>query len=170
MNRIIARAGLLGEPDYQVNQGIFSREGVYIYMNQSCTARVTAFAMAVTLMMTVMALTALVASGCGGNTPGSASNEMVQRLSDRKFDEAYDSLSASSPIRQVKREDFIAQMSASLPEGTTITEFSITEEKTEGDKSTVSWKAKVNIPGHNDQTLDDKFDLVNEDGTWKVEQ
>ena len=42
-------------------------------------------------------------------------------------------------------------MSASLPEGTTITDFSVTdfsvtEEEIEDDKGTISWKATVRMP------------------------
>jgi hypothetical protein len=113
---------------------------------------------------------AVMAAGCGGNTPSSAANDMVQMLSDRQFGQAYDSFSSASPVREIQKEDFIAQMEASLPEGTTITEFSVTEEKIDGDKATVNWKAKVKMPDAEEQILDDSFSAVKEDGTWKIEQ
>jgi hypothetical protein len=120
------------------------------------------------MMVAVLALTAV---GCGGNSPGSAAGDMVQLLSERKFSDAYDSFSSNSPVHaQVSRDDFVTQMSASLPEGTTITDFSVTEEKIEDDKGTVSWKATVRMPNTDEQTLDDKFQMVKEDGNWKVDQ
>lgn len=125
------------------------------------------------LVLSMILLAAILMSaayGCGGNTPSSAARDMVQMLSDRQFGEAYDSFSSVSPVREIAREDFIAQMESSLPEGTTITEFSVTEEKIDGDKATVNWQAKVNMPNEEEQPLDDSFSAVKEDGTWKIEQ
>lgn len=136
-------------------------------MNRSCKAGHLALAFSMILLAAVLMPAA---AGCGGNTPSSAASDMVQMLSDRQFGEAYDAFSSASPIREIKREDFISQMEASLPEGTTITEFAVTEEKIDGDKATVSWKAKVNIPNAEEQPLDDSFSAVREDGTWKIEQ
>ena len=107
--------------------------------------KVRGIALALSMILLAVMLAAAV-SGCGGNTPSSAAGDMVQMLSDRQFGEAYDSFSSASPVREIKREDFISQMEASLPEGTTITEFSVTEEKIDGDKATVTWKAKVKMP------------------------
>jgi len=126
--------------------------------------------MALLAMVLLIALLAVMATGCGGDTPSSAARDMVQMLSDRQFGEAYDSFSSASPVREIQREDFIAQMEASLPAGTTISEFSVTEEKIDGDKATVSWKAKVKLPDTEEQDLDDNFSVVREDGTWKIEQ
>ncbi|MEK6536321.1 MAG: DUF4878 domain-containing protein [Actinomycetota bacterium] len=119
----------------------------------------------------MVAVLALTAAGCGGNSPGSAAGDMVQLLSERKFSDAYDSFSSNSPVHaQVSRDDCVTQMSASLPEGTTITDFSVTEEKIEDDKGTVSWKATVRMPNVDGQTFNDKFQMVKEDGNWKVDQ
>jgi len=138
-------------------------------MNQ--TQRIRAFLPITAIMMMMVAVLALTAVGCGGNSPGSVAGDMVQLLSERKFGDAYDSFSSSSPVRaQVSRDDFVTQMSASLPEGTTITDFSVTEEKIEDDKGTISWKATVRMPNADDQTLDDKFQMVKEDDNWKVDQ
>jgi len=136
-------------------------------MNKFWKARATALALS---MMLLAAILVVAVPGCGGNTPSSAARDMVRMLSDRQFGEAYDSFSSASPVREIKREDFISQMEASLPEGTTITEFSVTEEKIDGDKATVAWKAKVNMPNVDEQPLDDSFSVVKEDGTWKIEQ
>lgn len=135
-------------------------------MNRSWKAGV--FVPASIILLAIMLLAAI--PGCGGNTPSSAASDMVQMLSARQFGEAYDSFSTTSPVREVKREDFIAQMEASLPAGTSITEFSVTEEKVEDSKATVTWSAKVNMPNVPEQPLDDSFSLVKEYGTWKVEQ
>lgn len=138
-------------------------------MNQ--TQRIRAFLPITAIIMMMVAVLALTAVGCGGNSPGSAAGDMVQLLSERKFSDAYDSFSSNSPVHaQVSRDDFVTQMSASLPEGTTITDFSVTEEKIEDDKGTVSWKATVRMPNMDEQTLDDKFQMVKEDGNWKVDQ
>lgn len=136
-------------------------------MNRFYKARHLALVLT-TIFLAVILMSAVY--GCGGNTPSSAARDMVQMLSDRQFGEAYDSFSSVSPVREIKREDFISQMEASLPDGTTITEFSVTEEKIDGDKATINWKAKVNIPNAEEQPLDDSFSAVKEDGTWKIEQ
>ena len=121
-------------------------------------------------MMLLATVLAGAAPGCGGNTPSSASRDMVQMLSDRQFGETYDSFSPSSPVREIKREEFVSQMEASLPEGATITGFSVTEETIDGDKATVKWKARVIVPDEDEQPLDDSFSAVRENGIWKIEQ
>ncbi|MDO8736375.1 MAG: NTF2-like N-terminal transpeptidase domain-containing protein [Thermoleophilia bacterium] len=136
-------------------------------MNKFWKPRATALAISIILLV---ALLAVAAAGCGGNTPSSAARDMVQMLSDRQFGEAYDSFSSASPVREIQREDFISQMEASLPDGTTISEFSVTEEKIDGDKATVAWKAKVKMPNEDEQDLDDSFSAVKEDDTWMIEQ
>ncbi|MHB1325287.1 MAG: NTF2-like N-terminal transpeptidase domain-containing protein [Thermoleophilia bacterium] len=138
-------------------------------MNQ--TQRIRAFLPVTAIIMLLVAVLALTAVGCGGNSPGSAAGDMVQLLSERRFGDAYDSFSSNSPVRaQVSRDDFVTQMSASLPEGTAITDFSVTEENIEADKGTISWKATVRMPNADDQTLDDKFQMVKEEDNWKVDQ
>ena len=145
----------------------FSQKGAR--MNQ--TQRIRAFPPITAIIMLMVAVLALTAAGCGGNSPGSAAGDMVQLLSERKFSDAYDSFSSNSPVHaQVSRDDCVTQMSASLPEGTTITDFSVTEEKIEDDKGTVSWKATVRMPNVDGQTFNDKFQMVKEDGNWKVDQ
>lgn len=136
-------------------------------MNIQWKTRTAALSLAIILLA---AMLAVAAPGCGGNTPSSASREMVQMLSDRQFGEAYDSFSSSSPVREIKREEFISQMEATLPEDATINEFSVMEEIIDGDKATVNWKAKVNAPDEDEQPLDDSFSVVRESGIWKIEQ
>ena len=66
---------------------IFPRKGHG--MNQ--TQRIRAFPPITAIIMLMVAVLALTAAGCGGNSPGSAAGDMVQLLSERKFSDAYDS-------------------------------------------------------------------------------
>ncbi len=139
-----------------------------VSMKKSRTTGVMAIVVA---FMAAVAILALVVAGCGGNTPTSASQEMIEKLSSRDFGGAYDSFSSSSPVRaQIDRDTFISKMQTSLPDGTTITEFNASNEQIDGDKATVSWSAKVKMPNVDEQPLDDKFTLVKEDDTWKIDQ
>lgn len=123
------------------------------------------------LAFAMMAALLLAVTGCGGNSPGSASAEMVDKLSTRSFGEAYDSFATQSQMRaELTREQFIAQFEAALPPGSEIVDFSVTEEKTDGDRATVTWKATVKVPNAEDQPLDDQFELIREDGVWKVDK
>jgi len=125
-------------------------------------------AAAIVMMVAVLPL---LASGCGGNTPTSAATDMMQLITDHKYGEVYDSFSSDSPVRaQINRDDFVAQMESSFPAATTISEFTVTEEKIDGDKATVNWTAKISTPDGQEEPLNDKFELVLEDGTWKVSQ
>ena len=114
----------------------------------------------------------LLASGCGsGKTPSAATQDMLNLLADRDFGGAYDAFASSSQIRaQVSRDDFIKQMGISLPDGTTLTDINVTDEKIDGDKATVSWTATVKSTNAQDQPLTDSFALVKEDDAWKVDQ
>ena len=137
-------------------------------MNHPRTNRVAVIALAVILAAAMMAL---LASGCGGNTPSYASQDMLTMLANRDFGGAYDAFASSSQIRaQVSRDEFITQMGTSLPEGSTLTDVNISDEKIDGDKATVSWSATVKMPNAEDQSLNDSFQLVKEDDVWKVEQ
>jgi hypothetical protein len=131
--------------------------------------RVKTAAAAMAALLAAMTLLAVLLAGCGCNTPSSATTDMIQKLSDRQFGEAYDSFASNSEMRQkVTRDQFIAQFEAALPDGSKIEEVSITEETVDGDKATVKWQATVKLPGGEEQKLDDSFELVNENGTWKV--
>ncbi|MHB9054071.1 MAG: Rv0361 family membrane protein [Thermoleophilia bacterium] len=138
-------------------------------MRHSRTIRAGATAVAVILTMAALAL---LAAGCGGsNTPTSATQDMLTLLANRDFGGAYDAFANSSQIRsQVSRDDFIKQMGASLPEGTTLSDINVTNEQIDGDKATVSWTATVKSTSAQDQPLTDSFAVVKEDDSWKVDQ
>jgi hypothetical protein len=137
-------------------------------MNQLRTTRIIVLAMTTALLLGILAL---VTSGCGGNSPSSASTDMMQLITDHKFGDAYDSFSSTSSVRaEVNRDDFVSQMGATFTESITVSDFTVTEEKIDGDTATVSWTAKIKMPDGQEQPLNDKFQLVKEDGTWKVSE
>ena len=119
----------------------------------------------------LVALLALAAAGCGGNSPSSATTDMLTLLGNRDFSGAYDAFASSSQIRaNVSKEEFVSEMGASLPEGSSLSDIRITDEKIDGDTATVSWSATVKAPNVPDQQLNDSFQLTKEDGVWKVQQ
>jgi len=114
---------------------------------------------------------ALAAAGCGGNTPTQGANDMMQLIINRDYGAAYDAFSSASPVKhELNRDDFISQMQASFPEVATLGDFNVTDEQIDGDSATVSWTAKITLPDGQEQPLNDKFQMVKEDGTWKVSE
>ena len=97
--------------------------------------------------------------------------DMLTLLSNRDFSGAYDSFASSSQIRaNVSKEEFVSEMGASLPEGSSMADISVSDEKIDGDNATVSWSATVKTPNSQDQPLNDSFQLTKEDDVWKVQQ
>jgi hypothetical protein len=121
-----------------------------------------------TVVALLAAMTALAVAGCGGQSPTQAADEFTQHLNNREFGEAYDMLSSSSPLKAVSRDDFIKNAQQSLPNGSRVDNFQVTEEDVNGDTATVKWTGTEKVPGQPDQTQNGTWTLNREDDQWKL--
>lgn len=115
------------------------------------------------------AFMALFAAGCGGGGPGDTVEKFFENMADRNFAEVYDMVSRDSPARKVSREEFIKTMEeAGIPEGASMSDYEVLEERIDGDRATVRFKATLKAPNEPDDTDEGTVELVNEDGEWKI--
>lgn len=111
----------------------------------------------------------LFATGCG-KSPSSTASEFTKAINERNFGAAYDMLASNSPVRAIAREDFIKNAEASMPQGSVLENFQVTEEKIEGDTATVKWSALQKVPGQTDEPINSSWTMVKENEEWKIQQ
>lgn len=127
-------------------------------------------------LLTVLAIAALLlaaalAAGCGGgDSPSSVVDDYIGALNERDFDKIYD-LTSSSYQESQPKDEFVSGLEAVWIEGSSLEEYEIIEEKVDGDKATVTFKATVLLPGapeDSSEMSESSVELVKEDGGWKL--
>ena len=77
-------------------------------------------------------------------------------------------LSSASPVKAISKDDFAKNVDASLPQGTTVDSFLVTEENINGDTATVKWTGTEKIPGQPDNPQSGTWTLNKENEEWKL--
>lgn len=119
-------------------------------------------------VLALAAFMALFAAGCGDDSPGDVVKEALEKTSDRDFGDVYDLFSRDSSLRKQSKDEYVADAEKDMPEEASIEDIEILEEKIDGDKATVKFKATFKTPGEPDDTDENTAKLVKEDGEWKI--
>lgn len=120
-------------------------------------------------VLALAAFMALFAAGCGDDSPGDVVKEALEKTSDRDFDEVYDMFAKDSSMRKYNsKEEYVENAKKNMPEGASISDIEILEEKIDGDNATVRFKATFKAPDEPDDTDEETAKLVKEDGEWKI--
>ena len=118
----------------------------------------------------LLLLAAWLAAGCGSQEPGATAQQFAGALNNRDFGAAYDLLSGDSPLRGVSRDDFIRNAESSFPQNGAVDSFQVTSEDIKDDSATVNWSAVEKIPGQPDRPVSSSWQMVKENGHWKIKQ
>lgn len=121
------------------------------------------------VVLSLVAAMVLALSACGGDSPGDTVKEYFDNISSGDFGAVYDLLSKDSPVRQqYSRDEFTEMAREEFPQGATISDYSVLEEKIDGDRATVKFRATLKAPNEPEDTDEDTISLVKEDGKWKL--
>ena len=122
------------------------------------------------LALTGLLLLGALLAGCGSQGPGAAAEQFAAALNSRDFGAAYDLLSGDSPLRGVSRDDFIRNAENSFPRNAAVDSFQVTSEDVRDDTATVNWSAVEKIPGQPGRPVNSSWQMVRENGNWKIKQ
>lgn len=121
------------------------------------------------VVLSLVAALALTVTACGGDSPGDTVKKYFDNISSGDFGAVYDLLSKDSPARkQYSRDEFVEMAKEEFPQGATISNYSVLEEKIDGDRATVKFRATLKAPDAPEDTDEDTISLVKEDGKWKL--
>ena len=108
--------------------------------------------------------------GCSeeSDSPGDVVKEIFAAYNDRDFAKAYELGSSSLQEQGGGREQALARMESSWPQGTEIVDVQIVSETIDGDKATVEWSATIKTPGLPDETGSATVRLLKEEDQWRL--